>query len=54
MQGSIVWFLQIAQLSTGISQDHRATPFHFLTWNIFSEGAPPAAATGLAPEVESI
>lgn len=28
-----MWFLQMAQLSTTMSQDQRQTAFHFLTWN---------------------
>ena len=32
MQRSIMWFLQIAQLSTTISHAQRATALHFLTW----------------------
>lgn len=31
MQRSIMWFLQMAQLSTTISQAQRATAFHFFT-----------------------
>jgi len=33
MQRSIMWFLQIAQLSTTISHAQRATAFHFLISN---------------------
>ena len=27
----MIWFLQMAQLSTTMSQDHKDTAFHFLT-----------------------
>merc|ERR550519_1827311 len=32
---SMMWFRQIAQLSTTISHAQRATAFHFLTSNLF-------------------
>nr|Q08272.1 RecName: Full=Putative uncharacterized protein YOL134C; Flags: Precursor [Saccharomyces cerevisiae S288C]CAA64735.1 ORF [Saccharomyces cerevisiae]CAA99154.1 unnamed protein product [Saccharomyces cerevisiae] len=35
MHGSIIWFLQIAQLSTAISHDQNATAVHFLISNLF-------------------
>merc|ERR1719340_141096 len=35
MHRSMMWFLQMAQLSTTISQAHRATAFHFFTSNLF-------------------
>merc|ERR1719251_392413 len=35
MHRSMMWFLQMAQLSTTMSQAHRATAFHFLTSNLF-------------------
>merc|ERR1719317_467914 len=35
MHRSMIWFLQIAQLSTTISQAHKATAFHFFTSNLF-------------------
>lgn len=35
IQGSIRWFLQIAQVSTTISHDQNATAVHFLTSNFF-------------------
>jgi len=45
---SIMWFLQMAQLSTTISHAHKATAFHFLTSNrffsVFTE----------APELEGV
>jgi len=44
MQRSIIWFLQIAQLSTTMSQAQRATAFHFLTSKRFLPSAPPSAA----------
>lgn len=31
MQGSIIWLRQMAQLSTTMSHDQRATPLHFFT-----------------------
>lgn len=36
----MIWFLQIAQLSTTISHAHKATAFHFLTSNRFLPSAP--------------
>ena len=35
MHKSMMWFLQMAQLSTTISHAHKATAFHFLTSNLF-------------------
>lgn len=39
IQRSIMWLRQMAQLSTTISQAHRATAFHFLTSKRFLPGA---------------
>lgn len=38
MHGSIMWFRQIAQLSTAISQDQNATAVHFLISNFLCFG----------------
>jgi len=38
---SIMWFLQIAQLSTTMSHAHKATAFHFFTSNFFLLSFPP-------------
>ena len=35
MHRSMMWFLQMAQLSTTMSQAHSATAFHFFTSNLF-------------------
>merc|ERR1719340_327229 len=35
MHRSMIWFLQMAQLSTTMSQAHNATAFHFFTSNLF-------------------
>ena len=35
MHRSMMWFRQMAQLSTTMSQAHRATAFHFLTSNLW-------------------
>ena len=35
MHKSMMWFRQMAQLSTTMSQAHRATAFHFLTSNLW-------------------
>jgi len=48
---SMMWFLQMAQLSTTMSQAQRATAFHFLTSNRSvppSAADPPAALEALA------
>jgi len=39
-----MWFRQIAQLSTTISQAQRATAFHFFTSNLFLLSPPSAGA----------
>merc|ERR1719211_903903 len=44
MHKSMMWFLQMAQLSTTMSQAHRATAFHFFTSNLFLSLAPEGPA----------
>lgn len=54
MHKSMMWFLQIAQLSTAMSHDHRATALHFLTSKRGtgpSEGAGESAAGAAAGAV---
>merc|ERR1719431_2134241 len=44
MHRSMMWFLQMVQLSTTMSQAHRATAFHFFTSNLFLSLAPEGPA----------
>jgi len=44
----MMWFRQIAQLSTTISQAHKATAFHFLTSKRFLPSALPSDPPALA------
>lgn len=44
----MIWFLQMAQLSTTMSQAHRATAFHFLTSKRFLPSGPTSAPPDLA------
>jgi len=39
----MIWFLQMAQLSTTMSQAHKATAFHFLTSKRFLPSGPTSA-----------
>merc|ERR1719340_127536 len=49
MQRSMMWLRQMAQLSTTMSQAHRATAFHFFTSNLFfSLQLGPAAGISLS------
>merc|ERR1719317_1848131 len=42
MHRSMMWFRQMAQLSTTMSQAHSATAFHFFTSNLFFSQTLPA------------
>jgi hypothetical protein len=49
----MIWFLQIAHVSTRISHDHSATAFHFFTSN-FLLGAVELDAPALEEEASTI
>merc|ERR1719340_628712 len=55
MHRSMMWFLQMAQLSTTMSQAHSATAFHFFTSNLFfSQTFPPEVpAVGISASLSS-
>merc|ERR1719333_1726929 len=48
MHRSMMWFLQMAQLSTTMSQAHRATAFHFFTSNLFLSFPMEGPAVGIS------